>query len=180
MIIFYDRSYLRNGENYIQFISSRNPFKSIEGQYTFRTSDRKYHSITYEIPIDDLDYNGMVIREYEMSTEENFFKTGTLRIGVNNSAMDVKYFVNKNGFHVSDLQRPVSVSVQAPVAQPVPVPAVGPIPPPPPAVSTTVSNNNRPTQPATRVTRFSQQPRSQTRVDRPISLPRLLTGERAA
>lgn len=174
------RSYLKNGENYIQFISSRNPFKSIEGQYTFRTSDRKYHSITYEIPIDDLDYNGMVIREYEMSTEENFYKFGTLRIGLNNSAMDVKYFVNKNGFHIADLQRPVPVDVpqQASVSQPVPVPAVGPIPPSPPTRQTPTVAASRPTQPANRPDPRNNQ--QQVRGQQSVQSPRLLTGERLA
>lgn len=70
-----------------------------------RTSDRKYHSVTYEIPL-DLDYQEMIIREYEVSTQENFFKTGTISLGLPNAQMDVKYFVNNNGFHVSNLQRP--------------------------------------------------------------------------
>lgn len=101
------RSYMKNGENYIQFISRRNQFSSIEGQYTLRTSDRKYHSVTYEIPLNDFDFNGIVIREHEMSTEENFQKSGTLRIDVNKTSMDVKYFVNKNGFFVTDIEKPL-------------------------------------------------------------------------
>lgn len=56
------RSYLRNGENFIQFIGHKNRFASIEGSYTLRTSDRRYHTIVYEIPLDDFDYNGMAVK----------------------------------------------------------------------------------------------------------------------
>ena len=76
----------------------------MEGQYTFRTSDKKYHSITYEVPLDDFDYSGMNIREYEVSTDENFYKTGTLGLDFNGKQMDVRYFVNKDGFHVTNLK----------------------------------------------------------------------------
>lgn len=69
-----------------------------------RTTDRKYHSITYEIPL-DLEYYEMIIREYEVSTQENFFKTGTISLGLPGAQMNVKYFVNSNGFHVANLQR---------------------------------------------------------------------------
>jgi len=100
------RSFLKNGQNYIQFVSKRNQFSSIEGQYTFKTSDSKYHSITYEVPLDDLDHNGVVIRENEISSEDTFFKTGTLRLQFNGTNIDVKYFMNKNGFHVQDFVRP--------------------------------------------------------------------------
>lgn len=40
-----------------------------------------------------------------MSTEENFFKSGTLRLDINGTNMDVRYFVNSKGFHVNDLKR---------------------------------------------------------------------------
>jgi hypothetical protein len=43
--------------------------------------------------------------EYEISTEENFFRSGVLRVNVNGTSMDVKFYVNKNGFHVADLQK---------------------------------------------------------------------------
>lgn len=99
---------MKNGESYIQFVSNRSPFASIEGQYTFRTSDRKYHSVTYEIPLEDFDYSGMSVREYEISTEENFFKTGTLSLSLNATQMDVRYFVNSDGFHVTGLKRPLA------------------------------------------------------------------------
>lgn len=94
---------MNNGENYIQFITHRNSFPSIEGQYTMKTSDRKYHSITYEIPL-DFDYYEMIIHEYEVSTQENFFKTGTISLGLPGAQMNVKYFVNSRGFHVANLQ----------------------------------------------------------------------------
>lgn len=76
----------------------------MEGQYTFRTSDKKYHSVTYEVPLDDLDYSGINIREYEVSTDENYYKTGTLGLDFNGKQMDVRYFVNKDGFHVTNLK----------------------------------------------------------------------------
>lgn len=50
--------------------------------------------------------------EYEISTEENFFRSGVLRVNVNGTFMDVKFYVNKNGFHVADLQR---IGAQQPV-----------------------------------------------------------------
>lgn len=56
------RSYLRNGENFVQFIGYQNKFTSIEGSYTLRTSDRRYHTIVYEIPLDDFDYVGMAVK----------------------------------------------------------------------------------------------------------------------
>lgn len=117
---FFNRSYMKNGENYIQFISKRNQFLSIEGQYTLRTSDRKYHSVTYEVPLDDFDFNGVIVHEHEMSTEENFHKSGTLRIDVNGTLMDIKYFVNKGGFYVADIEKPQSAT-RPPVPPPVPV-----------------------------------------------------------
>lgn len=107
-------SYLRNGENFVQFIGHQNKFASIEGSYTLRTSDRRYHTIVYEIPLDDFDYVGMAVKEYEISTEENFFRSGVLQLFVNGTAMDVKFFVNKNGFHVSELLRS---GVSQPVTQ---------------------------------------------------------------
>lgn len=76
----------------------------MEGQYTFRTSDKRYHSITYEVPLDEFDYPVMTIREYEVSTDKNFYKTGTLGLDFNGKQMDVRYFVNKDGFHVSNLK----------------------------------------------------------------------------
>lgn len=126
---------MKNGENYIQFVSQRSAFPSIEGQYTFRTSDKKYHSVTYEIPL-DLDYSEMLVREYEVSSEDNFYKTGTISLGVNGTQMDVKYFVNRSGFHVTNLSKPAakpaatarpvpavpSVNPSAPVNRPVPIP----------------------------------------------------------
>lgn len=114
---------MKNGENYIQFITNRNAFPSIEGQYTMRTSDGKYHSITYEIPL-DFDYNEMIVREYEISTAETFHKTGTIRLAVNGTLMDVKYFVNSDGFHVNDLSRPL---VPKPAPVPIPVARITPI-----------------------------------------------------
>lgn len=45
--------------------------------------------------------------EYEVATEENFFRTGVVTLNVNNAPMDVKFFVDKNGFHVNDLKKPV-------------------------------------------------------------------------
>lgn len=44
--------------------------------------------------------------EYEIATEENFFRSGTLALNVNSTQMDVKFFVDRNGFHVLDLQGP--------------------------------------------------------------------------
>jgi hypothetical protein len=55
-------SYLKNGENFIQFIGRRGQFSSIEGSYTLRTSDRRYHTIVYEIPLNDFDYVGMSVK----------------------------------------------------------------------------------------------------------------------
>lgn len=111
---------MRNGENYIQFISKKNQFLSVEGQYTLRTSDRKYHSVTYEVPLDDFDFTGVVVHEHEMSTEENFFKSGTLRIDVNGTLMDIKYFVNKSGFYVADIEKPLSPTRPS-VPPPIPI-----------------------------------------------------------
>ncbi|XP_070502696.1 uncharacterized protein [Chironomus tepperi] len=99
-------SYLKNGENFVQFIINRNQFASIEGSYTLRTSDRRYHTVVYEIPLNDFDYVGMSVREYEVATEENFFRAGVVTLNVNNAPMDVKFFVDKNGFHVNDLRKP--------------------------------------------------------------------------
>lgn len=133
-----------------------------------RTSDRKYHSITYEIPL-DLDYHEMVVREYEISTEENFFKTGTISLGLNGTQMDVKYFVNSNGFHVANLQK-----------------AGAPVVPnqPKPTLTTRASIVNRPTN--ARPVRNQQQQRSNRpgsvngRVLNPsFSRPELLTGDRS-
>ncbi|CRL05910.1 CLUMA_CG018883, isoform A [Clunio marinus] len=98
-------SFMKTGENYIQFVTKRSGFQSLEGQYTLKTSDKRYHSITYEIPLDN-DYIEMLIREYEISTPENFYKTGTLGLIVNGNPMDVKYYVNKSGFHVTDVKQP--------------------------------------------------------------------------
>lgn len=56
------RSYLKNGENFIQFIGNQNKFSSIEGSYTLRTGDRRYHTIVYEIPLNDFDYVGMSVK----------------------------------------------------------------------------------------------------------------------
>lgn len=160
---------MKNGESYIQFISKRNPFASIEGQYTFRTSDRKYHSITYEIPLDDFDYNGISVREYEISTEENFFKTGTLSLALNGTQMDVRYFINSDGFHVTGLKRPI--------------PPVNPIPPQLSNVSTPRTVN----RPVNRRPVRNQQQQSRNRVslvngrvlNPSFSRPDLLTGERS-
>lgn len=80
----------------------------MEGQYTMRTSDRKYHTITYEIPLVS-DY-GMIIREYEISTKANFLKTGTISLGLPGAQMNVKYFVDSSGFHVANLQTVESLS----------------------------------------------------------------------
>lgn len=92
-----------------------------------------------------------------MSTEENFFKTGTLRIGLNTTAqMDVRYFVNARGFHVADLQRPLEVPIPPQVALI------------PPNVAETIF------APANNRTVRQQVPRA----NRPIASPRLLTGER--
>lgn len=96
---------MKNGENHIQFIGHRNQFSSVEGQYTLLTSDGKYHSFTYEIPIGDFDYNGLSMREYEISDEDNFFKTGTLELSMNGTAMDARWYVNSKGFFISDLKR---------------------------------------------------------------------------
>ena len=117
----------------------------------------------------------MVIREYEMSTEENFFKTGTLRIGLNNSSMDVKYYLNKNGFHVADLKRPATVSVPAtvPIASiPIVIPSVVPIPPPIQSVPVPLAARSIPG--------LSRQVINQQRSNQPAASPRLLTGERLA
>lgn len=99
---------MKNGENYIQFISKKGQFISIEGQYTLQTSDRKYHTVTYEIPLEDFDFNGVIVHEHEMSAEENFHKSGTLRIDANGTLMDVKFFVNKTGFFVADIEKPLT------------------------------------------------------------------------
>lgn len=77
----------------------------MEGQYTLLTSDGKYHSFTYEIPIGDFDYNGLSMREYEISNEDNFFKTGTLELSMNGTTMDARWYVNNKGFFISDLKR---------------------------------------------------------------------------
>lgn len=111
---------MKNGENYIQFISKKSQFLSIEGQYTLRTSDRKYHSVTYEVPLDDFDFNGVIVNEHEMSAEENYHKSGTLRIDANGTIMDVKYFVNKSGFFVADIEKPLTPT-RPPVPAPIPV-----------------------------------------------------------
>ena len=76
------------------------------------------------MPVDDFDYHGLAIREYEMSTEENYFKTGTIRLGVNGTDMDVLWFVNSNGFHVSDLQKPSNKTVTQSVPASTPVPSI--------------------------------------------------------
>lgn len=105
-----------------------------------------------------------------MSTEENFFKTGTLRIGLNNSAMDVKYFLNKNGFHVADLKRPTVVPV---ASIPIVIPSVLPMPPPIQPVPIPAQPVVRPSTGISRQVRNQQQPGN-----RPVASPRLLTGER--
>lgn len=69
--------------------------------------------MTYEVPLGDHDYNGMYIKEYEMSTEENFFKTGILSLSVNGTQQDVRYFVNNSGFHVSDMRGPAPIPPRA-------------------------------------------------------------------
>lgn len=165
---FLNRSYLKNGESYIQFITKRNPFLSLEGQYTFRTSDRKYHSITYEVPLDDFDYTGVLVREYEISTEENYFKSGTLELALNGTLMDVRYFVNKDGFHVNGIKRP---------APPAPLPLAQPLAQTNPLNNqVNLPNNIRPVR--------NQQPRSRqslfSRLLNPsFSRPDLLTGNRS-
>lgn len=184
------RSYLRNGENFIQFIGRKNRFASIEGSYTLRTSDRRYHTIVYEIPLDDFDYNGMAVKgeimrklidtrkfsdifglfcdiEYEISTEENYFRSGVLQLAVNGTFMDVKFFVNKNGFHVADLQIP---GTQQPLQQPQ---SGGVQRPFGPQVTPQRVTNNQVTQ--QRPTRQQQQP---GRFLNPtFSRPDLLTGQ---
>lgn len=58
-------SYLINGEHFVQHINNTQSFLSIEGSYSFKTSDKKYHSISYEIPL-DFDYVAMIIKgEYK-------------------------------------------------------------------------------------------------------------------
>lgn len=137
---------MKDGENYIQFVTQKSSFSSVEGQYTFRTSDNKYHSITYEIPIDEVDSNTIIIREYEISTPENFYKTGTLRLGLNDTSMDVKYYVNRNGFHVTDLKSPETADSSLPLG----APAGRPV------------RNNRPNRPP----RATERPRA----SRPVSV----------
>lgn len=39
--------------------------------------------------------------EYEISTEESFYRPGTLQIFANGTSQNVKYFVTSNGFHLS-------------------------------------------------------------------------------
>jgi hypothetical protein len=50
----------------------------------------------------------LIFAEYEVATEENFFRTGVVTLNVNNAPMDVRFFVDKNGFHVNDLKKPVA------------------------------------------------------------------------
>ncbi|CAO1437450.1 unnamed protein product [Diamesa hyperborea] len=97
-------SYLINGEHFVQHINNTQSFLSIEGSYSFKTSDKKYHSISYEIPL-DFDYVAMIIKEYEISNEESFYRPGTLQIFANGTSQNVKYFVTSNGFHLSALQK---------------------------------------------------------------------------
>lgn len=149
---------MKDGENYIQFVTQRSSFSSVEGQYTFRTSDKKYHSITYEVPIEELDSNTIIIREYEISTPDNFYKTGTLRLGLNDTSMDVKYFVNRDGFHVTDLKSPDGGEPALPLG----LPAGRPV------------RNNRPVR--NRPARATQPPRA---LNPSFSRPELLTGFRS-
>lgn len=43
--------------------------------------------------------------EYEISSEESFYRPGTLQIFANGTSQNVKYFVTSNGFHLSSLQK---------------------------------------------------------------------------
>lgn len=43
-----------------------------------------------------------MIRENEISSAEAFFKTGTLRLRINGTDTDVKYYINRSGFHIQD------------------------------------------------------------------------------
>lgn len=59
-------SYLVNGEHFVQHINNSQSFISIEGSYSFKTSDKRYHSISYEIPL-DFDYVAMIVKgEYKI------------------------------------------------------------------------------------------------------------------
>jgi hypothetical protein len=40
-----------------------------------------------------------------VATEENFFRSGVLALSFNGTQMDVKFFVDKKGFHILDLQK---------------------------------------------------------------------------
>lgn len=186
---------MKNGQSYIQFITKKTPFSSIEGQYTLRSSDKKYHSITYEIPIDDFDYNGIAVREYEISSPDTFFKTGTLRLLTKGELMDVKYFINSNGFHVGNLLK------KGPPVAPLPTISDLPVPPPtaPPAVQPVSVNSGAisltssiPIQASTPTSLIGRLARNQRRANRQsaaaispralnpsFSRPDLLTGNRS-
>jgi hypothetical protein len=189
---------LKNGQSYIQFITKKVPFSSIEGQYTLRSSDKKYHSITYEIPIDDFDYNGVAVREYEISSPETFFKTGTLRLLTKGEFMDVKYFINSNGFHVGNLLKKGPPLTPLPTISDVPAPPPVAPPAPQPAsdvtvntgdISFTTSINSQPTQassparnrPVRNQRRANQQttPLNPRALNPSFSRPDLLTGSRS-
>jgi hypothetical protein len=115
--------------------------------------------------------------EYEIATEENFLRSGVLQINVNGTLMDVKFFVNQNGFHVADLQRPggAQASPQPQQAQsgvqrpfgPQVTPQRGPVPP----------NINQPSPPPSRPARQQQQ--QQRFLNPTFSRPDLLTGQRS-
>lgn len=118
--------------------------------------------------------------EYEISTEENYLRSGVLQLNVNGTAMDVKFFVNKNGFHVADLQKqvpqqqqPITGGVQRPFG-PLVVPQRGAFP---------QGNNAQFTQQQqqqSRSTRQQQQQQSQGKFLNPtFSRPDLLTGQRS-
>lgn len=116
--------------------------------------------------------------EYEIATEENFFRSGVLQINVNGTFMDVKFFVNQNGFHVADLQRPggqplpqqpQSSGVQRPFGPQV-TPQRGPAP----------QNINQPSPPPpSRPARQQQQQQQQRFLNPTFSRPDLLTGQRS-
>jgi len=159
-----NRSYLKDGSNYIQHINLRNSFPSIEGSYTFKTSDKNYHTVSYEVPL-DLDYSTLIVKQYEIAPEENFFRAGSLNLQVNGTFMDVRYFVNSDGFHVGELQRQV-----VPVSQPQQqqqLPQQRPVAAFNNNINNVQLNNQR------------QQPAINRRITPTFSRPDLLTGERS-
>lgn len=112
--------------------------------------------------------------EYEIATEENYFRSGSLQLAINGTFMDVKFFVNKNGFHVADLQKPGSQQQLQPQSGGVQRPFG-------PQVTPQRGNNQVSQQPQGRPTRQQQQQQQQPGrfLNPTFSRPDLLTGQRS-